>query len=375
MMALGMDWREHFNVARQVLDLSNSLAMAVASSERLAAQRFKIRMRVLGARPHVLDKLPVGDRGSVRYEVVGATSTSKLLVATTRHPACAGYPHMPFRVELFGDPAVAVVLGIARSRLWGEVVTRFVREAYPAMFPVFLRQQDLKRVLESLEQNLRPSEELRMTRVSRRRRQLNGDSRREYDSELAWTDKKLAEMMREAGEERLFLQRASFKVCRQLAGRPLRDTELEGDVGVNAEFAVTERPDWMFAAGLQVALDAVRGETELARDRARKPGQATARTIVAHLLDEPITQDKLKFVAARLCKMPKTSVSIIHGNPYLHARLVDFKDGSSFELLLVSPTKMLLVPQLRATEGAVTRLCRYIYEHVGEAEFLDGAAN
>jgi len=105
MMALGMDLRELFNVARQVLDLSNSLAMAVASSERLAAQRFKIRMRVLGTRPYALDKLPLGDRGSVRYEVVGATSTSKLLIATTRHPDCAGYPQMPFRVELLGDPA------------------------------------------------------------------------------------------------------------------------------------------------------------------------------------------------------------------------------------------------------------------------------
>jgi hypothetical protein len=369
-----MDWREHYSVSKQLLDLSNTFGASVASSERLAGRKRMIRMRVIGCRRDALDKLPNGHGGSASFTVSAASPTSRLFIGTTTRPELADYPHLPFRVESLGDPAAIVILGISTSKLWKEIVDRFVREAYPALFPVFLRQQDLKDVVAALEQGLRKDEELRLMRVSRQRRQLNGESRREYDSEVAWTDRKLDEVFSEATEQGLFLKRMSFRVCRQIPGRQPRDTDLEGIIGSNAEFAVTERASWMHSAGLQVALKAIRGATTLARDRARKPGQSVARTIIAQLVDETITQDKLRSVAARLRRMPKASVSIIHGNPYLHARVVDFNDGSAFELLLVSPSRFMLVPQLRATEGAVTRLCQYIYEHVGEAEFLDGTA-
>ena len=73
-------------------------------------------------------------------------------------------------------------------------------------------------------------------------------------------------------------------------------------------------------------------------------------------------------------KIPNASVSVFRSKPFLQASLLDMQDGSSFDVVLApdeSGDKLLIVPQLRATEAAVSRLCRFLYEKVGEASFED----
>ena len=47
--------------------------------------------------------------------------------------------------------------------------------------------------------------------------------------------------------------------------------------------------------------------------------------------------------------IPNVSCTILHGNPYFHAVLVDYVDGSSYELIALAPTHLTVVPQRRST--------------------------
>lgn len=77
-----------------------------------------------------------------------------------------------------------------------------------------------------------------------------------------------------------------------------------------------------------------------------------------------------RFVAA-LRIFPHGVVSVYHGNPYLHAAILDQVDGSSTELWITSAGRILLVPQMRATVWGLKRVVQHIYDTFAEGEVAD----
>lgn len=60
--------------------------------------------------------------------------------------------------------------------------------------------------------------------------------------------------------------------------------------------------------------------------------------------------------------------TVIHGNPYMHVRITDLHDGSSFEIWAIPPKRLAIVPGLKATEAAVGRLIHFIFEGFREGK-------
>ena len=69
--------------------------------------------------------------------------------------------------------------------------------------------------------------------------------------------------------------------------------------------------------------------------------------------------------------MPHTSISVYHSNPYVHMSLVDYLDGSSFDIWVLSTRQILIVPQMRATHTSIARLTNRIFERFGEGRVTD----
>jgi hypothetical protein len=77
-----------------------------------------------------------------------------------------------------------------------------------------------------------------------------------------------------------------------------------------------------------------------------------------------------QFVAA-LRLFPHGPVSVYHGNPYLHAAVLDHVDGSSMEVWVASANRVLVVPQMRATVWGLKRVVQHIYDSFGEGDLAD----
>lgn len=77
-----------------------------------------------------------------------------------------------------------------------------------------------------------------------------------------------------------------------------------------------------------------------------------------------------KFVEA-VQGMKHTSYGIYHEGSYVNMSLVDHMDGSTFEIWVVSPDVITIVPQLRATQASLFRLIDHIFERFQEGDVLE----
>lgn len=69
--------------------------------------------------------------------------------------------------------------------------------------------------------------------------------------------------------------------------------------------------------------------------------------------------------------MRYTSSGIYHSGAHVDMSLVDHMDGSTFEIWVVSPDTVTIVPQLRATRASLSRLIAHIFEAFQEGKVLE----
>lgn len=83
------------------------------------------------------------------------------------------------------------------------------------------------------------------------------------------------------------------------------------------------------------------------------------------------TSDETIAFANALKTMQKASVSLMHNNPYLHLSVVDYVDGSTFDLWIFGPRELTIVPQLKASIQGIRRLLSHIYDSFAEGQIKD----
>jgi hypothetical protein len=74
-----------------------------------------------------------------------------------------------------------------------------------------------------------------------------------------------------------------------------------------------------------------------------------------------------KFINA-VSKLDKSSVSVVHGNPYIHMIVTDYNDGSSFDIWVLKRNQIIIVPQMKGTVAGIKRLVNHIFDSFAEGE-------
>jgi hypothetical protein len=290
---------------------------------------------------------------------------------------CVGHEHGEEQSQIVrvspvkGLPAVSI-LGVSTFAQWKIAVDSNLERLRPAVYRPFLRHWELQAVFDRLETSLEPPDVIRLTRVSSLRRLMHRDSRRKYESGLAWTDRAVSDAFEQAREEMTYFRSVAFELCRRREhDSKLMSTGMLGYVSRDAHWSATSRHRWLYDIASTTVAERARQDQALAMDRSRGEGGQPARPILAELSDDvAVTDEDIPRIVRKLRDLEHAAVSVLHGNPYLRASIVDLIDGSSFDFVLASDRRIVIVPQLRATESAVTRLCRFIYDEIGEAEFV-----
>lgn len=76
--------------------------------------------------------------------------------------------------------------------------------------------------------------------------------------------------------------------------------------------------------------------------------------------------EKNKSYLKSIAEMPSYSVSAYHNNPYIHASLVDYEDGSSYDLWVLSKNNLIIIPRFEASIASLSRLVNHVFERIGE---------
>lgn len=82
------------------------------------------------------------------------------------------------------------------------------------------------------------------------------------------------------------------------------------------------------------------------------------------------TEDRRRLIQA-MGRMKAASVSVLHGNPYVHLSVLDYYDGSVFDVWVLSPNAITIVPQMKGSVAAIKRIINHIFDSYAEGRIRE----
>ncbi len=107
------------------------------------------------------------------------------------------------------------------------------------------------------------------------------------------------------------------------------------------------------------------------RERLKVEGLKVKPIVIEYDFDVFKDRNQNRRLIEILRKATFSSLSVFHANPYLHASFVDYKDGSSYDLWVLSNNRITIVPQMRSTYASLERLCNHIFIGFREGTIKD----
>lgn len=262
------------------------------------------------------------------------------------------------------------ILSIADSLFWTKVGSRYVERTYPGFVRIFYRQRELREALLQFEQFLASRFEIAATDMTlkERRAVTRKVTKRddEFDSERRWTVSPIKNAFDDAEQRRQW-----FKSIR-LDLRPVGKPSVAAAIRVTKHGLVSQ--DHLYELTLKSLFPLLEKiaftKTELFSrrgllERDYRPAKPLSIEYSADVFHE--NQNVRKLVGI-LKEYPNSSKAVYHGNPYLHISLADFADGSSFEIWVLSPRKIIFIPQAKASVPSFEKLVSYVFEQFKEGE-------
>ena len=290
----------------------------------------------------------------------------------------------PGRVLVAKAPGSFVYLAITDEprRFVDRTFGPFIRSLYPHASQAFLSAGDLYSVLERLERSsggqimvarMTAHKRLRAT-AGRAGRKGSGASpphtipekRKTAESAVTYTDKPFREAFSDAAANDQWVSRISFSLLGGTAA------PMNGQLSRNGLFRFSRSIAPFYRKALPLVAGLVDKKTKLYSNRSRGDNNGMIRPLAITLnivmaRDHSENSTFIKSVES----MPHITASVYHSNPYVHMSLVDYLDGSSFDIWILSARQIIIAPQMRATHTSIARLTNHIFERFGEGSVAD----
>ena len=279
-----------------------------------------------------------------------------------------------FAVARPTDEPIYLLIAVEPSTFVRDGLRPLVQTLYPAAARPFLTQAELRRTLRSVQEYPEVGS-LRILEWSARRR-LSQPARKKYESLRDWTDVEMDTAFQEARQRNTWFRSVSFEVrsssIHAYAGGPLKaKLSKYGLFECNGGFGLFN--ETILQPLVRTAADRLRFFSN--RERTRTPQHVPLPIRLeyeAEVFKEPAQAGR--FIEA-LRRFKHGTCTVLHGNPYVHAALVDSRDFSTADVWVLSTTEVLVVPQLRASEAALRRIVNHIFEEFAEGTISDQTPN
>lgn len=269
-------------------------------------------------------------------------------------------------------PNIFLVLTHERIRVFNSIIMNYFNDYYPKILRSYMDSDYLKNLLVNFENRLSNSK-IRITRTVTKGWLKSEGSKKKVESKVTWTDVPFIESYQQLLENEQWIKSLDFTVKAdrdfgiQYIKSPLYKLTRDGRFQCNCNFI-------LFYERI------IEGITNNASDnylffnkRQRKKENNYKPKPLTIVFDKDIFKDKIQnqLLTSTLTGIKYSSVSIYHANPYFHASYVDYQDGSSCDIWVLSENKITIVPQMRSTVAALERLCECIFTTFREGKIMD----
>ncbi len=257
------------------------------------------------------------------------------------------------------------LISISYADFWNNVVVRFVRQSYPEMMPTFFKQNEIKESLLLLEQNLGADYRIRITEVTTKeeRPQQNSKRIRKYDTERRWTGLSIEDVFDQALERGQWFTSIRYSIQRRNPKTDAYAKIASGRIHRRGEIYYDYLHDEISEYLIEVLETQASERLNLYSGRGIKERDYQAGLPLEILYKRDIFSETSEIVrfGEVIHSYPHATKAVYHSNPYYHASIADFLDGSSFDVWVLSPRRVVIVPQAKSTEQSLERLVSHIF--------------
>jgi hypothetical protein len=235
--------------------------------------------------------------------------------------------------------------------IWREnVLLRLVRSLSPEFSLAYLSSADIRQLFQTLEENYGGEVVVNKAVAYSYRR----------EGQISFKKEPYHDVFNRAEHEGMFVDKVDFSVH---GPHPLH-----GFVARNGTAKFIQGDIELFLGTILNGVIRTSGRKhEVFQQAARRPGEAQVSPVD---IDFPETvfhgrEDNLVFLSS-LDRMTRSGMAVMHENPYIHVSLIDFFDGSSFDIFATTPNRVTVIPQVDASAFSLNRLCNHIFENFRE---------
>lgn len=271
-----------------------------------------------------------------------------------------------FNLIRYAQTDIYIAITYEKQKFVKSVLMKFFENYYSESSRLHLTSKHIQSILDSIKEKLNceiiTDRVVSYSRLNKRKTVLSGKPPRFKESNLRWTEEDYKESFQRAAENDQWIDKISFFALQDGKYKFYASLSREGlfkcDKNVNAFYkTVTEK-----------LVDVGKMNVGIFSNKSRLENNGEIRPIAIRYpgnIFEDVEHNKRLIKA--VSEFPKSSYSVYHGNPYLHMSIVDYVDGSSYDIWIVSADKLIIVPQIRATFNSLSRLCEHILKR-----FLEG---
>ncbi len=237
----------------------------------------------------------------------------------------------------------------------------FIRQFKTEIILPFIKSHDLIKLIETY-QSSNGIDEIIIARASQKIR-YDGEHRM---TSVTWNNSNVEKAYEWLREHNGFFKSIQFKAMS--LGFEVTNTFVDrrGTMRIQRNFSK------VFAAIVKPNVDVLNRYIILFNKRGRRDNKHLDVRPLEINFDSELFQDKAnhaKFIEM-MCLLKDASISTLHGNPYIHVSIMDYIDGSSYDLWVVDTKQILLVPQLRSTIMSLKRIVNHIFDYYAEGEIV-----
>lgn len=275
------------------------------------------------------------------------------------------------------------VLSVSESDFWNKALLPLFTSRYPHIVPVYIQQKELEEALRKFEKMwssiTNNSGHLRVHELTTRtyQKSQSNPNKKFLETKRAWTNLELNEVFDEINSMSLIFSSIFIGFHKGPKHVISRKTQAKLKIWKRGYFSYNHYfqhlHDYLFS-GLEAN---IANRFNLLKDRSLAFSPLEKSTPLEICYEEGVftSTEAVRSFGEILDRYPDSSQVVFHANPYYHANIADLSDGSSFELWILSEKRIMLCPQGRTTEEALTRITNYIFEKFREGQLTEYELN
>ncbi len=280
-----------------------------------------------------------------------------------------------FIIFKHSNPNIYILITHENYSVFHYDILSFINKFYPKIARTFINSEYMKEIFYNLEKSIKEIK-IRIMRLSTQSRITNKEAKKTYESEIKWTDISFKEMFENVEENDEWIKSVYFTFIRSknILSEEFKDfLDIACQISRDGIFKCDGNFGFFYKTIINDIVNKAINDKELLSNRQRKKEEnfKPKPIVIEYKIDIFRDKNQNRRLIEVLQGIPYSSLSVAHANPYLNCSFVDFKDGSSYDIWILSNNEITIIPQMRSTYASIERLSHHIFIGLREGLIKD----